>query len=418
MARALHRLSAAALRRNKVGLYADGGNLYLQVTEAEGGGDLNRSWLFRFKVGGKDRWMGGGSTHTVSLAEAREWAREQRKLRLAGIDPIAHRDKMRAEKAQTEARAVSFEACAAECMSAKRDEWRSKKHAAEWATTLVRFAYPVFGALNVASIDTPLVLRVLRPIWTDKQETASRLRGRIEAVLDFATAAKYRPEAANPARWSNHLEHLLASPTKRQIAPHAAMPHPEVPALVAQLRTLDGVPPRAFEFLMLTATRSAETLGATWNEIDLDKAVWTVPGHRMKAGKEHKVPLSARCIEILREMEGLQTGPMSMVFPGSGRQGRLAPQTFRLLLQRFGHAAVTVHGFRSCFRDWSGDCTNFPREICEAALAHSIGNQTEKSYRRGDALERRRKLMAAWSSYVGTVRPVAGKVVVLRGRAP
>ena len=210
---------------------------------------------------------------------------------------------------------------------------------AEWATTLVRFAYPVFGALNVASIDTPLVLRVLRPILTDKRVTASRLRGRIEAVLDFATAAKYRPEAANPARWSNHLEHLLASPTKRQIAPHAAMPHPEVPALVAQLRTLDGVPPRAFEFLMLTATRSAETLGATWNEIDLDKAVWTVPGHRMKAGKEHKVPLSARCIEILREMEGLQTGVHGVSGLREARQAGSAD------------VPVAVAAVRPCCRD-------------------------------------------------------------------
>ena len=272
MARALHRLSAAALRRNKVGCTRR--RQSLPASHRGRGWRRSQPQLVVQVQGRRQRPLDGRRLHPHrDSAEAREWAREQRKLRLAGIDPIAHRDKMRAEKAQTEARAVSFEACAAECMSAKRDEWRSKKHAAEWATTLVRFAYPVFGALNVASIDTPLVLRVLRPIWTNKQETASRLRGRIEAVLDFATAAKYRPEAANPARWSNHLEHLLASPTKRQIAPHAAMPHPEVPALVAQLRTLDGVPPRAFEFLMLTATRSAETLGATWNEIDLDKAV-------------------------------------------------------------------------------------------------------------------------------------------------
>ena len=383
MARALHRLSAAALKRNKAGLFADGGGLYLQVTEAKGGG-FNRSYLFRYDdlVTGRDRWMGGGAVHTVSLAEARDWAREQRKLRLAGIDPIAHRNEVRAGKAQAEARTIDFKACAIEYIAAHRATWRSPKSGAEWESTLGPFAYPTIGALPVSSIDVPLVLKVLKPIWDTKRVTASRLRGRVESILDYATAAKYRPESSgNPARWSGALEHLLAAPSKRQIAHHPAMPPAAVSGLVAQLRNLAGPGPRAFEFLILTATRSAETLGARWDEIDLRERTWTIPPARMKAGKEHRVPLPDRCIEILREMENHRTG--AMVFAGAGKQGRLARRcsgcccsgsisTRRCMASgprsEIGAAIIPTSRARSSSTHWRMPSATKPNEAIAAAM--------------------------------------------------
>jgi integrase len=395
MARALHRLSAAVLRRNKIGTFADGGGLYLQVNEAKGGGDLNRSWLFRYKVGRRDRWMGGGSVHTITLAMAREWARQQRVLLFAGVDPITHRNAERAAKAQASAKAIKFAEAADGYVRAQAATWRNAKHAAEWPRSLRKHVFPVLGSLPVAAIDTPLILKCLRPIWGRTPETGSRIRGRIEAVLDWCGAAGHR-EGANPARWSGHLEHLLPSPSKAKPAQHhAAMPVAELPAFMAELRVQQGTAARALEFAILTAARSAEIFGARWNEIQDD--VWTVPAERMKSERKHEVPLSNRALAIIEQMRAQRSG--DLVFPGRDGPKPLGQTGLRHVLKQLGRRDLTVHGFRSCFRDWSGDYTRFPREVAEAALAHVIGDKSEQAYRRGTALEKRRKLMEAWARF-------------------
>ena len=412
--RALHRLAAASLKRNKVGLFADGGGLYLQVTKAADGRNVNRSWLFRFKTGpNKDRWMGLGPAHTISLSEAREAALQCRKLRLAGEDPIARRDAARAAAAAASAKQISFAQCAHAYISAKRSEWRNQKHAAEWPASLRKHVFPTLGTLSVTMIDTALVLRALRPVWESAPETASRLRGRIEAILDWATVSGLR-QGDNPARWSGHLEHLLSNPNRRQVRHHAAMPVPEIPAFMTALRQREGIAARALEFCILTAARSGEVFGMAWSEADTQAALWIVPASRTKAARAHRVPLAPRCLKILDEMRAHARGPL--VFPGRDGLKPLAPATFSRLLEGLGCTA-TVHGFRSTFRDWAAERTNFPREAAEMALAHAIASAVEAAYRRGDLLAKRQQLMAAWARYCSTP-PGAGEVVPLRGRQP
>jgi integrase len=415
MARGIKRLSGADLRRSRPGLYADGDGLWLQVTIAADGKRRNRSWIFRYTTAGRTREMGLGSCNTLALSEARERARRCRVLRLDGIDPIGQRDAERAAKAAASARAISFEECAGAYIAAHRNSWRSEKHAQQWPQSLRKHVFPVFGKLPVGTVDTPLVMKALQPMWHDAPETGSRLRGRIEAILDWAAVSGHRPsDSPNPARWSGHLEHLLAAPRKLRPVEHlAAMPWREVPAFMAQLRGVDTVAARAFEFLILTSSRRGETIGAHWSEIDLDEKVWTVPGHRMKGGKEHRVPLPPRCIAILQEMRATNQG--GVIFPG--RDGPLAQSSFAYLLKTLGHRAVTAHGFRSAFRDWAGECTNFPREVCEAALAHVTG-KVERAYHRSTALEKRRKLMATWAAFCAKPAAAGGDVVVPMRRVP
>ncbi len=397
MARGLHRLTGADLRRSKPGLYADGGGLYLQVTIAKDGKTRNRSWLFRYTIAGRDRWMGLGSLDTIALTEARERARKCRQLRLDGVDPIEQRKLEVAAKAAESAKAVSFEQCAHAYIAAHRNSWRSEKHAQQWPASLRKHVLPVLGSLTVAAIDTPLVLKVLKPVWESAPETASRVRGRIESILDWATVSGFR-QGDNPARWSGHLEHLLAAPRKLKPIEHlAAMPYRDAPAFLAQLRDVETVAARAFEFLILTAARRNEVIGARWDEIDFDNAGWIIPGARMKSGREHRVPLPPRAMTIMRDMRVISQD--ALIFTGRDGQNRLAQSSFQYLLKALGHRGITAHGFRSAFRDWAGECTNFPREICEAALAHSIGNKVEQAYRRGTALEKRRKLMESWASF-------------------
>jgi integrase len=406
MTRGVNRLTGADLRRTKPGLFCDGEGLWLQVSVAADGKRRNRSWIFRYTRAGRTREMGLGSLNALSLVEARERARKSRQLLLDGIDPIERRNAERAAQAIESAKIISFEECAYRYIAAHRDSWRSAKHAAQWPQSLAKHVFSAIGKLPVATIDTALIMKTLAPVWEKAPETGSRIRGRIESILDWAAVCGFR-QGGNPARWSGHLEHLLAASRKlRPIKHFAAMPYPQVPAFMAKLRALDSTAARALEFAILVAGRRGEVLGATWSEFDMEARIWIVPGSRMKSGREHRVPLSPRCLAILREMRAKTGG--ELVFPG--RDGELARATFQLFLRSLGHGDVVQHGFRSSFRDWAGETTNFPREVCEAALAHATGDRVELAYRRGDALAKRRKLMEAWASYCN--RPATGGDVV------
>jgi integrase len=392
MGQGINRLTAAALRKSKPGLYHDGLGLHLQITASKDGKRVNRSWLFRYAVNGRDRWMGLGGTHTVGLAEARELARQARLQRLQGVDPIEARRSDRAAQVAASAKAITFEQAATGYIAAHRDEWRSERHAQQWPASLAKHVHPVIGKLPVAQIDTPLLLKVFQPIWATVPQTASRLRGRVEAILDWCAVSGYRG-GDNPARWQGHLEYLLAKPSKRRVEHFAALPWREVPNFMAKLRAVAGVVPRALEFTILVAARRDEARCATWAEIDLEQAIWTVPGHRMKAGNPHSVPLSARAVTILREMEAMRVG--DFVFPGKlGPFDKEAPRT---LLRRLGHGDITTHGFRASFRTWASEHTAFPHE-------------------RGDLFEKRARLMDAWSQFCA--EPIAsGAVIPIRGEA-
>jgi integrase len=406
LANGIFRLTAAALKRTKPGHYGDGLGLWLQVSAGKGG-KRNRSWVFRYVVNGRTREMGLGGTHTISLAKARELARECREQRLAGIDPIEHRKARRAAQAAAAKRAMTFDECARAYIAAKRSEWRSQKHVGEWVSTLARDILPVIGKLPVDAIDTALVVKALQPVWERAPESGNRLRGRIEMILDWAAVAGHRAPRDNPARWSGHLGHVLPAPRKVKPSEHlAAMPWRDVPAFVAQLHAVGGTAAAAFEYLILCAARRGEVLGAVWGEITWDESVWEIPGTRMKAGKPHRVPLSLRCLEILRQQQSVREG--DLIFPG--RDGALNENAFRYIMRRLGVHQYTVHGFRSAFRDWCGEHTNYPREVAEAALAHATDDAVEAAYRRGDALEKRRKLMEQWAAYCA--RPLAATEVV------
>jgi integrase len=409
MGRGLNRLSGADLRRSKPGLFGDGNGLWLQVTVAKDGKRRNRSWVFRYTTGGRTTEVGLGSLDVVGLKEAREQAREYCALRLRGVDPLQHRDAQRAAVAAANMKSLTFEAAAHAYIAAHRDEWRSQQHAQEWPRSLTQHVFPTLGSLPVSTIDTALVVKALGNVWQSAPETGARLRGRIEAILDWATVSGYRT-GDNPARWSGHLEYLLAAPRKRRIEHLAAMPWRDVPSFMQKLRGTDSVAARALEFAILTAARTGEVRGAVWNEVDLDSAVWSLPGERTKSGREHRVALSPRCMQILKEVRPLARQGQH-VFPGI--KGGLGESAFLKLLKSLGHADITVHGFRSSFRDWAGEATNFPREVCEAALAHATGDRVERAYRRGDALEKRRKLMQAWDAFCSKP-PADGKILPIR----
>jgi integrase len=409
----IHRLSALAVGRAKPGLYADGAGLYLQATQGTGG-HVNRSWLFRYTRldGNGEHWMGLGPAHTVTLAEARQAAQEARKLRLQGIDPLEHRKAQRASLALEGAKALSFDECASRYIDAHRAGWKTNTHAKEWESSIARFVSPAIGTLPVAGIDVGLVMQVLRPIWGEIPETASRVRGRIESILNWAGVHGYR-KGENPARWRGNLDHLLPRPSKvKPTVHHAALPYDQIPAFMVELRKQDGIARLSLEFIILAAVRSGEALGAEWSEFNLVESLWIIPSSRMKGGREHRVPLCDHAVAILRELEKLRIN--EFVFFGV-RRPRLSNMALHNLLQRMGRDNITVHGFRSSFRDWCGEQTSFPREVAEQALAHAIENQTEAAYRRGDALEKRRRLMDAWGEYCCTA-PVAGEVTPLRKR--
>ena len=403
-----NKLSAAFIRSvdlTKPKLHADGGNLYLQVSKY---GTL--SWLFRYMRDGVPRSMGLGPLGTISLAEARERARKHRQALLDGVSPLDVRRKARADAKAEAAKAMTFKAAADAYIAAHSAEWKSRKHVNQWVVTFAGTTKAI-NDLSVAEIDTPHVLAVLRPLWHKTPETASRIRARIEAVLGWATAAGAR-QGDNPARWRGHLENLLARPTKlKTVKHHAAIPYKEMPAFMAELRDKPGMSARCLEFAILTAVRTGEAIGAMWHEIDLEARLWVISADRTKAGREHRVPLSERAVAILQALprEG------EFVFVGM-KAGQPLSQRAMLALVESMRSDATVHGFRSAFRDFCGDETNFPREIAEAALAHSIGNKAEQAYRRGDALGKRRKLMAAWAAYCERP-PATGDNVVAIGAA-
>lgn len=400
---AIGKLTARAVETTKVvGRHSDGGGLYLHVKPTGA-----KSWAFISAAGGKRREFGLGPLSAVPLAEARRKAQEVREAMARGENPL---EKIRPQAA---AKIPTFGDCADQLIEAMELGWRNEKHRAQWRVTLGATPYDrskiridakahathvralaALRAKPVNEIDTPDVMAVLKPLWLVAPETASRLRGRIEKVLDAAKVEKHRV-GENPAAWRGHLDNLLPKQQKLTRGHHAAMRFEDMPKFMASLRKRDSISARCLEFLILTAARSGEAIGATWNEIDLDAAVWTIPAERMKAGKAHRVPLSEKALAIVSSLHQNRTS--EFVFPGRGKKP-MSNMALAMLLRDMVDN-VTVHGFRSAFRDWCGEVTHFPRDVAEAALAHRVGDSTEAAYRRGDALEKRRTMMAAWAAH-------------------
>lgn len=370
--------------------------------------------MLRIVIGGKRREVGLGGFPDVPLALAREKAREVREAVQQGRDPIAERAAARSALAAQRGAEITFDECAEKFISAKSAEWKNAKHVAQWSATLTTYASPVVGTMQVRDIELSHVVKILEKddFWTTKTETASRVRGRIEAVLDWATVRGYR-KGENPARWKGHLDKVLAAPKKVQkVEHHAALPVDEIGAFMRDLREREGIAARALEVLILTAARSGEVRGMTWGEINLDEAVWIVPAERMKAKREHRVPLSVRVIEVLRSLPVVAG---ELVFPGMREGSPLSDMTLTAVLKRMGRADLTAHGFRSSFRDWAAERTNYPREVAEMALAHTIGDKVEAAYRRGDLFEKRRRMMEDWSRFCDIVQ-ATGAVVPIRAK--
>jgi integrase len=383
LAREIARLKALDIKRaTRPGLYHDGGGLYLQVSR-----NGSKSWTFRYGAQGR-RYVGLGATHTVALTEARERARRCRQLLLDGIDPIDDKRTRQAAARLEAARAITFNDAARQYIASHKRGWKNPKSESQWTSTLAMYADPVIGKLPVASIDTGLVLRCVEPIWADKTETATRVRARIEAILDWAQVHGYRT-GDNPARWRGCLEHLL--PAKSKVTPvehYRAVPYAELADFIIELHQRDGVTAEALEFLILTAARSAEVLGAEWSEFDLPGRVWVIPASRMKGGKEHRVPLSDRAVAIVKA----QPRNDERVFP-------LTQSAMLQLLRWRMNRTETPHGFRSSFRDWAAETTDYPNHVVEKALAHTVSDKVEAAYRRGDLFDKRRALMNDWAAF-------------------
>lgn len=400
MARAIHKLTALKVKNLKSpGRYGDGDGLYLYVSKLG-----SRSWVFRYRdrTTGKHRDKGLGPIRDVTLEQAREAAKDARVALRTGVDPIDARRDERAAAAQEQRRAVTFAHCMDKYIDAHQASWRNAKHAAQWRSTLDTYAAKL-KPLPVAEIDTPEVLGALEEIWGTKTETATRVRQRIEAVLDWAAARKYR-KADNPARWRGHLDKLLAKPTKlKNVTPRAALPYDAVADFMRTLKAQKGQAARALELQILTASRPSEVTGARWSEFDLDNSTWTVPGERMKAGKEHRIPLSPAGVKLVKHLPRLHD---DYVFPGAGKNATMTTAAPLKVLKEI-RPGVVAHGFRSTFRDWAADLTTYPREIAEQALAHTLSDKTEAAYRRSDLFAKRAKLMADWARYCER-RPAAG----------
>lgn len=431
MARSINKLSALTIsQKNDPGYYLDGAGLYLQVSKAG-----TKSWVFKYTLDSRSREMGLGSFNTVSLAEAREMARNNRQLLLQHQDPIEVRD-MAAKARQIEsAKRITFDECAKKYIATHRAGWKNPKHANQWENTLTTYCSPIMGSLYAADIDTGLILRCLESIWSTKTETATRVRGRIEKILDWATSRGYR-KGENPARWKGHLEFSLAAPnTIAEVEHHPALPYKQIAMFIKELKTREGMAARALEFGTLTATRSGDIRGATWGEIDFNEKVWSIPVERMKQVKSslqklekfHCVPLSDRAIDILkqRKAEAGETKPSEIIFHSS-KNGELSDATLKAVIKRMneidgtpkwvdphcGNRQITPHGMRAAFSTWAAECTTHNREIREKALAHVIGNETERAYQRGDLLEKRRALMTDWARYCETVVEVDNVVSI------
>jgi integrase len=416
----IHRLSAAKIRTLGPGLYNDGGNLLLQVTQGKDG-QLNRSWLFRYSLpefvvskNGRPRRrtrdMGLGPYVTLGLHEARQRARELREQRLDGKDPIELRRARKASTALAAARVLTFDEAATQYLAAHEAGW-SPKHLEQWRASLQAHVSPVLGNLPIRAINTDLVFRTLEPIWKTRTQTAARVRGRIECILDWAKIRGYRDDGENPARWRGHLDKLLPSPKKVAAVEHlAALPYSGIGEFLARLRQQTTTAASALEFCILAACRTSEVVGSTWDEIDLDQRIWSLPPSRMKGGRPHRVPLSDAALAVLERMAARRRS--EFVFPGRDG-GRLGKNGMWHTLHSLGRDDVTIHGFRSAFRDWAAEQTAFPNHVVEMALAHAIPDAVEAAYRRGDLFEKRRKLMAAWGAYC-SAPPIVGEVVPIR----
>jgi integrase len=412
VARTINRLSHRKVETLKIpGMHSDGGGLYLQVTQGSEG-TPRKSWLFRYAVDGRERQMGLGPLSDVPLAEARDRASAARELRRAGKDPIAEREVSRAEAGLVAAKTVSFDECAAAYISAHRAGWRNVKHGSQWTNTIAAYCSPVFGKLPVRLVDVGLVMQAIEPLWTEKPETAGRVRGRIERILDWAKVRGYR-NGDNPARWRGHLDHLLPARGKiRKVRHHAALPYAELPPFMVQLKNREAVAARALELAILTATRTGEVIGAKWGEFDLERRVWTIPADRMKSGREHRVPLSDAAREVVRHMRVIRQN--DYIFPGE-RRDALSNMALLMLLRRMGRPEITAHGFRSTFRDWVEEQTDTPRAVAEMALSHTVGNAVEAAYRRGDLFEKRKTLMEKWAKFCSEIA-ARHAVVALRAK--
>ena len=392
-------------RKTTPGLHGDGGGLWLQITKTG-----VKSWLFRFMVKGKAYGMGLGPLHSVTLAEARHKAANARRLLVEGINPLEERRRLHAQDAANRARTMSFAACSAQYIAAHRAAWKNAKHAEQWSSTLQTYVHPVIGKLPVGDIDTALIVKVFtqrdpkgNPFWESKTETASRVRGRIEAILGWATTSGFR-SGDNPARWKGNLENLLANISKRsRVKNHPSLPWQQVDAFMSSLDKREGIAARAVEFAIITACRSNEVRGARWSEIDLDAKIWTIPSSRMKAGREHEVPLSVEALALLKRLHASS----ELVFPGIQNQV-LSDMSLTQVIRRMVRdgqvwtdrdgRTVTVHGFRSTFRMWAAEATNYPREVAEHALAHQLPDAVERAYQRGTQFAKRIELMRDWGS--------------------
>ncbi len=404
MANTINKLTAVKINKaTKKGMLADGRGLYLQISQSG-----SKSWIYRYEVNGKDKSHGLGGYPTISLADARDAADKCRKLRQNGIDPIEQKRKELAALKLEDAKSITFKQCATTFIDSHKAGWKNPKHEMYWRNTLETYAYPIIGDLSVQSVDTGLVLAVIEPIWFTKTETASRVRQRIENILDWAKARGYR-EGENPARWRGHLNTQLPERNKVQKVRHfPAMSYKELPAYFCGLRQVDTVSAKALAFTILTATRATEAREALWSEIDLENNLWIIPPERMKAGREHRVPLSSEALAILEEIKGYDK---CFLFPGLKTKKSISEASIRQLLKKT-HDGLTVHGFRSSFRDWCAEMTSYPREVAEAALAHTLSNATEAAYQRGDLLIKRSKLMDAWTDYCVTDNQ-AGEIIPL-----
>jgi integrase len=407
MPRQTNGLAAKSIERATPGFHADGGGLYLRVGPTGG-----KAWVFRYMRHGRRRDMGLGAIQFVGLAEARRLASECRHLLFQGIDPLDRKHGERSAARVDAAKAMTFRECAEAYIAAHEAGWRNRRQAAQWRASLRDYVYLVIGDLPVAAVDLPLVLKVLEPIWTAKVETASRVRGRIESVIGWAATRGYR-QGDNPARWKGHLENLLAKPGRvKKAERHPALPYPEIGAFSTELAKQELIAARALEFTILTAARAGEVIGARWDEINIAERLWTVPPERMKSGKEHRIPLSDAAMAIVGRMQAIRTG--DYIFPGRGGNSRIGHSTMREQLLRLGRRDLTVHGFRSTFRDWAAERTNYPAEMAEMALAHSVGSAVEQAYRRSDLFDRRRRLMDDWARYCAAPASGAAEVIAIR----
>ena len=385
--------------RKTPGLVADGGGLYLQIAPSGA-----RTWIYRYQLRGRRRDMGLGSTSMYTLAEARRRASEARKLVAEGIDPINQRASQSVTAAASAAKLTTFKECAERYVAVHRAGWRNAKHRGQWSSTLATYVYPTLGTMPVQMVDVGLVMKVIEPIWSTKPETASRVRGRIESILDWASARGYRA-GDNPARWRGHLDKLLPKKTKiRRIQHHAALPYAELPGFMIELRRQQGVAACALEYLILTAGRTSEVIGARWPEINFGERLWTIPAERMKGSRAHRVPLSGPALAVLERMASVRQN--QFVFGGERRAvdgdvaGRpISNMAMLMLLRRMGRVDLTAHGFRSTFRDWAAERTTFSAEVAEMALAHAVADKVEAAYRRGDLFEKRRELAEEWGRF-------------------